>query len=182
MLWLDKKSEIRKRKWKAAKFLGGILLAAALTSCGFEPMAAASAAADKNHSLLPVALEPISGREGQLFTIAFEDSVSPTGASGNAPYRLIVTLEKTFVPIIIRPDGTTLRYNINLVAKYRLLERSSAKEITAGSLRYLNGYNVPDSDFSGFVSQEDAIKRGIGELAESLRLRLIGYFGAQPPS
>lgn len=162
--------------------LGLCLLA---TGCGFHPVYATSPATQQN--VAGVRIEEVSGerRMAQLFKARLEDRLNPDGAVPAQPlYRLSVSLSSTEAAIGVARDGTVSRYNVYLDSNYLLIRNSDGKPFAKGKLRHVSSYNNPTSVyFSTYVAQQDAITRGIAELAELYQQRLSPYLGAtgEPP-
>ena len=150
------------------------LLAAA---CGFSPMYGAKTAEPGAKQVAGVAIDSeVVGRPGQLFKADLEDKLNPGGSVPAQPeYRLKVTLTSSAGAIGVARDGTISRYNVYLDSTYKLYD-ARGKELTQGSLRHVGSYNnLANRYFSTYVSEQDAIKRGITELAELYKQRLSPY-------
>lgn len=168
----------------------GLAICAALllAGCGFQPLYAEKADDSASLALAGVKVDDVGAvagekRMGQQFKENLEDQLNPGGAvPANAPYRLTATLTSSEAPIGIARDGTVSRYNIYLDSSYKLFRTSDGKQVTGGSLRYVSSYNnVTNAYFSTYVSQEDAIKRGVVELSQLFRQRLGAYLQAGAP-
>ena len=114
---------------------------------------------------------------------ALEDRLNPEGAvPPNPAYRLSLTFTNSTVPIGVARDGTVSRYNVYLTSHYTLYRNADDKAITAGDLSYVNSYNnLTNQYFSTYVSEQDALKRNVTELAELYRQRLTAYLDAGAP-
>ena len=182
MSWLpERKTRIQKRKntgmlpscfpiflsSRLPAFLLSCLLI--LSACGFQPVYSTRNA---QTSLQHIVVETIAGREGQLLTIALEDALHPSGAPAAPHHHLHTTLKLRKQPIGIEPDRSVLRWNLYLTAEFTLNEATTGRVVLRDSARRISSYNVSESDFSSFVAEQDAIKRGIRELAHTIRLRL----------
>ena len=157
----------------------------ALAACGFEPLHGEkmTGPGDATRALLPIELAPVNAGEKRLaqrFRIAMEDLIDPAQRKAAQPYLLTTGIEYVRVPLLVRPDGAIGRYSLNLTVRYGLIRNTDQVQLTSGILRYVNGYDVLASDFSEYVSNEDALRRGVEQLAEDLRLRIAGYLARQP--
>lgn len=149
-----------------------------LTACGFEPLYGKQQGGDAADALLSgVKVDPIPDRLGQQFRINLEDQLNPKGIIPPHPrYRLQATLVHTEAGIGVARDGTVSRYNVYLDSAYTLYRTSDGKEMTSGNLRHVSSYNnIINEYFSTYISQEDALKRGIAELSQLYRQRLAAY-------
>lgn len=154
----------------------------ALAGCGFQPVYG-----KKNESsgtlLGGVRVESPSGRPGQQLRINLEDRLNPSGAiPPNPAYYLKTDLTTTSTPIGVARDGTVSRYNIYLISNYSLYSSNDNKLLTKGTIQQVSSYNnVTNAYFSTYISESDAIKRGIEELSEQYRQRLVSYFNHPEP-
>jgi len=160
-----------------------ILLTGLLTGCGFQPLYSKKAATDNSKVFAGVTVDSMPGRSGQLFQAELEDQLNPHGAIPPKPaYRLSATFKTRVVPIGVARDGTVSRYNIYLSSSYTLYRNSDGKPITDGSVSFVNSYNnLTNAYFSTYISEQDALKRGVEELAQLYRQRLTAYFDAGAP-
>lgn len=107
------------------------------------------------------------------FTNNLEDMLN---YEGTPAYKLDVVLTQSVVGIGVARDGTASRYNLVLNSTYKLIRIADGKEVDSGSLGNFTSYNNPNNQyFSTYVSEQDARKRGIKELAELYRQRLISF-------
>lgn len=150
-----------------------------LAGCGFQPVygnKSTSGAA----TLAGVQVTSIEGRMGQQFRADLEDRLNPGGILPAKPqYRLDVTLKTSLAGIGVARDGTISRYNVYLDSTYELYRSEDGQKITSGTLRHASSYNnLTNAYFSTYIAEEDALKRGITELAELYRQRLVSAVSA----
>lgn len=156
------------------RLFSSLLVLFFLAACGFQAIYAQHGLA--HGQAIPVRIDPIPERLGQVFTIRLQDLINPTAAGGSPEYALAASIDRKLTPIIVREDGIVQRYSINLTLTYHLYRIADGKEALNGSLRYINSYDVSRSDFASFVSEDDATERGAQQLAEDMRLRLASFF------
>ena len=149
-----------------------------LSACGFQPMYGAKGSAPEA-SIAGVKIEA-SGQDrrmGQQLKFDLEDKLNPAGAVPALPaYRLSVSLESSVGGIGVARDGTVSRYNVYLTSQYALYRTGESKPVTTGSLQHVSSYNnLVNQYYSTYISEQDAIRRGITELAELYRQRLSPY-------
>ncbi len=168
---------------KSFRILLAALAPLLLAGCGFQPLYAQKPAGDVSKIFAGVKIDSIPGRDGQQMKAALEDKLNPGGAIPTNPaYRLSVTLKTSVVPIGVARDGTISRYNAYLTSHYTLYRNADSKAITAGDLSYVNSYNnLTNEYYSTYVSEQDAYKRNIVEMAELYRDRLTAYLDAGAP-
>ncbi len=133
--------------------------------------------------LASVRIDTIPGRLGQEFKEDLEDQINPGNSiPAAAAYRLAVGLTSSEAAIGVSRDGTVSRYNVYLKSTYTLTRIADGKQVSAGSLNHVSSYNnLINAYFSTYVSDADATKRGVSELAELYRTRLAAYFDAGAP-
>lgn len=164
-----------------------VLLPALLTGCGFKPMYGNQTVnADRDSKIFAgVQIDPITGggRMEQQFKINLEDRLNPNGrVPPNPAYRLSASLRSQPSAIGIARDGTVSRYNVYLDSEYALYRTSDNQKITSGTIRHVSSYNnLTNVYYSTYVSEQDAIKRGVEELAEIYRARLGVYLEEGAP-
>ena len=169
--------------WSLGKQICCLMAVLCLSACGFQPLYAKKAPGDVSKVFAGVKIDSISGKDGQEMHTALEDKLNPDGSLPvNPAYRLTATLSNSTIPIGVARDGTISRYNIYLTSHYTLYRNSDGKAIAAGDISYVNSYNNQINEyFSTYVSQQDAIKRNIAELAELYRERLTAYLDQGAP-
>lgn len=179
MSWLARVWSMECRVWRRALFLTLCTLCSTLqlSACGFQPM--------YGHSELGIAgvtVETSSGdrRLNQIFSAALEDKLNPSGRIPASPqYRLAADLTSSITGLGVSRDGTASRYNVNLISTYQLYKIGEDKPVASGSLRHVSSYNnLPNQYYSTYVSEQDAMRRGVAELAELFRQRLAPYLAA----
>ncbi len=107
------------------------------------------------------------------FTQNMEDIV----ADSDAPtYKLEVVLSQSIGGLGVARDGTASRYNLTVNSSYRLVRLADNKLVDSGAISNVTSYNNPNNKyFSTYISEQDARKRGVKELAEMYRQRLIAF-------
>ena len=160
-----------------------VLLAAALAACGFQPLYKKDAAdsgvtADLAHvRVLNVHADfPENDRLGQQMHNMLLQRLNPEGAPAHPAYRLETTMSVTKERTGIQITEEATRARLTVVAGFRLVDAASNKQLYAGSERSTNSYNVADSQFATLSAENDAARRAVREISESIRLRLGLYF------
>lgn len=155
-----------------------------LAACGFEPLHAKKTTNNSISKLnAGVKIDPMPERAGQLFKADLEDRLNPPGGvPGNPAFRLHATLQSSVAAIGVARDNTVSRYNLYLTSTYTLFRTSDDKAVTSGTLTYVGSYNnLTNAYFSTYTAEQDAIRRGVTELAEQYRQRLSTYLDAGAP-
>ena len=97
-----------------------------------------------------------------------------------AEYRLEVALEAGEQSLAIEKDASASRAQWTATATYRLVHRPSGKVVLQGSSRAVPGYNVNYYQWGSFVSEQDALDRGIEYISDEIRTRVALYFARDP--
>jgi hypothetical protein len=153
-----------------------------LAACGFHSVYGShvnEVTGDTDSAMLAsIRIDSIPTRMGQEFKEDLEDQLNPNNFIAADPaYSLAVTLTSSESAIGVSRDGTVSRYNVYLNSSYKLTRISDGKQVTAGTLTHVSSYNnLINEYFSTYVSDADATKRGVYELAELYRARLAAYF------
>jgi hypothetical protein len=126
-------------------------------------------------------IEPIKGREGQIFTVALQDRLNPEGTKSiNPEYRLQATLSKTSLPTVVNSEGTIQRYDVRFTSNFTLTHIPDGKVLLKSNLVRTGSYNVTvNANFATYEAEQDIIERTLQELAEDYALRLAGYFAGK---
>jgi LPS-assembly lipoprotein len=160
---------------------GACLLLLTLPGCGFQPLYGQSGPgqASTTDDLATVRVAPLEDRIGQQFHNMLIDRLNPRGQSSRPDYTLYVDLAKTVTEVSIRKDETASRANLILRATFILRDQETTEALLRGDLRSINSYNILDSQFPTYVSEADALERGLRELSDDLRVRLAVYFSTR---
>lgn len=151
-----------------------LILAFALSACGFQPLyeAGGSSSVMQAH-LANVAVGPIPDRLGQVMRNRL---VSRLNSEGSPDFTLEVVLEQTSENFGVRPDTATTQEQITLVANIRLVSEDSGEPVFGESFRARTSFDLVLSDFATVTQREDAARRLALELAERIHRRLALHF------
>lgn len=149
----------------------------ALTACEFRPVYGKQYQAEQaasNESLAQIEVVTDNSRLSQLLKAETEDRLNPTALSVAKTYRLSIAIAQTNIPLFVAPDGTYGRGNIEFNVSYSLIRLSDNLLIDKGSIKRVSSYSAAEQAaiYATFVTEEDARKRGIVELAHDLQLRV----------
>lgn len=155
---------------KHALILAALL---ALAACGFRPVHGRDYQAQQDASLSSVQVSVDNTRLGQLLKAEIETGVNPGYEHAEKRYALNITLSENDVYLFVNPDGTAGRGDVVFTSSYQLVRNADRKTIKTGTLKRVSSYNISESaDYATYVSEEDARRRGIVELAQDYKLRL----------
>ncbi len=123
-----------------------------------------------------VEVVPIGDRVGQSVRNQLLDLLHPRGMVDRPVFRLVVTLDESREGLAIQQDDSTTRYNLRLIAKFRLTDTRNGAELLNGATRAIAAYNVVRSDYANLISERDARKRAAHSVAEGIQNRIAVYF------
>lgn len=152
-----------------------LLFAALLTlaACGFRPVHGRDYQAEQVSGMDTVQVVVNTSRLGQLLKAEIEHGVNPDYQRAEKLYTLRITLSERDIYLFINPDGTAGRGDVLFNSTYTLTRNLDQKVLKTGRLNRTSSYNISESaDYATYVSEEDARKRGIVELAQDYKLRL----------
>ncbi|MFW0777752.1 MAG: hypothetical protein ACN2B6_08555 [Rickettsiales bacterium] len=152
-----------------------LFLLLSLCACGFKPMYGKQG--NNNFSGVLVEASSETRKVARQLQFDLEDKLNPSGrVPANPTYRLVASVRSTTSSIGVARDGTVSRYNINLISDYTLYKIGQKEPVTSGQLRHVSSYNnLVNQYYSTYVSEQDAMKRGLTGLAELYRQRLSSY-------
>jgi LPS-assembly lipoprotein len=104
------------------------------------------------------------------------DRLNPGGPPAQPLYVLDVQLKESIEQLAIRKDETATRANLRLSAEYKLRQRDTNEVVTSGLSLTTTTYNILNSQFATYTSEEDARKRALRELSDDIRIQLGAYF------
>lgn len=169
--------------------LAALLLPWLLSACGFTPLYSQTDAksAASGHSALrelagiEIQVQQTNGRIGQQLRSDLEDRLNPGKIVVSDPkYRLVTYVNLGEAPIAVSRDGTISRFNLFLNSPFSLYNRKTGRVVYQSTVTRASSYNVQtNAYFSTYVARDDAIRRGITELAEQYRQRLAAYLVQQ---
>ena len=143
-----------------------------IASCGFTPVYQQQ---DANSADILASVSVVSSRDldGQSFSTKLEDLLNPNAKQIDKKYRIDTKLTKSKTPFAIQQDRTITRYKISVLVKYTIVELTTNKVVDQGTLKREGGFDVVESDYGSYISEEDTTKRIIKELAEDANIRII---------
>jgi len=170
MLWF--------KRLRRAGFAGGlVLLAVAVSGCGFQPLYGRNDAGQRTQDLLAtVRIQPLPDRVGQQLHNLLRDRLNPLGQPRKPSYTLQVQISETLEELGVRKDETATRSNLTVFADFELSDAASGKVVFEGRSRSINSYNILESQFATLFSESDARNRALREISDEISNRLAVYF------
>jgi len=176
--------------------VGAMLAAAiALAGCGWQPLYArptpdptsggvtatlATIAVDPittKASLDPLAGDPqglYDSRAAQLLQNRLRDALNPYGQPSPATYHLAIGLSESVHRTASLGNGDSTREDMVLTAKYELTDEKGAR-VLRDKAGVVTSYDVLREPFSDLQSQNDAVQRGVEQLAQAIQTRLATF-------
>ncbi|CAN1564208.1 COG5468 Predicted secreted (periplasmic) protein [Caulobacteraceae bacterium] len=148
-----------------------LMLTPVLAGCGFTPLYAAPGVSPGLSSVESVAPD---GRTGFLLRQALDDVLARNEALPPA-YRLTLDLRETRTPRGRRVDATASRYELQLVADWKLTSIATGAVALEGSSSTEVTFDRADQPYSGIVANQDAQSRAASELARKIQLQLADW-------
>lgn len=174
-MWLFDKAG---SKTVAAALLVGASLA--LAACGFRPLyGERSAASVSAPELAAVQIDTIPNREGQIVRNSLLDKMRPRGGAQKELYRLSIALSVGRESFGIRADDTATRSSMTMVASYTLSDIATGQALLSASSRAVSSYNILDSDFATYISENDAMRRTAVNLSEEIKTRIAIFLSSR---
>lgn len=155
----------------------------ALGACNFRPMLLAEAPGDDRvrEELAAIEITGMSGRLGYLVRNALLDDLNPQSLDVPARYVLDVDLTSSATALGIQLDSTITRFNLTLIARFRLLDRASQEVRYASLVRRVSSYNVSREPYADLVASETAEERAAEEVSTDIRTLLAVHFAKMAP-
>ena len=157
-----------------------ILLCILLTGCGFSPMYGSNSVLQPqgvSTQINNVFVDNIPDRTGQYLRNLLIDRFYKLGRPQNPEYKLLVTdLKEASIGLGIRKDASATRAQLKIRATMKLVRSLDNKVVYARNIHTITSYNILDSQFTTLVSEQDARKRGLIEMADMLTRHVSLYF------
>ena len=171
---------------RMARRLLPLLLAVALTGCGWHPVygpvGAAGGAAGTGLAAIDVGLIP--ERSGQLLREALKARFERQGVSVARQYDLAISYQISSDGVAIQRDNSTSRVRILARASWSLTAQDPKRtQLATGISRQVDGYNVfVNQYFAADLESEAVIRRLSDAVADDITQQLAVWFDRQKPA
>jgi LPS-assembly lipoprotein len=163
------------------RFFTAVLLAVALTGCGFSPMYGEKDVTPLNAQLTDtmaaIQITPIADYDGVQLRQNLREGMQPHGPANRYLYELDVQLRSVTQELGVRRDATSSRANRIYTARFALLQ--NGKRVFADQVQSVVSYNIADNQYATVTSVNDAGSRAIKQISEEIKTR-IGIFLQTP--
>lgn len=155
-----------------------------LAGCGFEPVympTASGKPGPAERELATIRVDLIPDRPGQELREALQERLHSDSGEGPHQYNLSASFSIAGEGIGILPDTTATRVRLIASANYVLRTADAAqKEVTQGSARAMDGFNVLDQQyFAADLSNERVDRRLAEAIADAITMQLAIFFRHQ---
>jgi hypothetical protein len=118
--------------------------------------------------------EPYDSRAAQLLQNQLRDALNPYGQPSPAAYHLNIKLTHELYRTAALGNGDSTREDLALTARYELTDEKGGR-VLRDSARIVTSYDVLKEPFSDLQSQNDAVQRGVEQLAQAIQTRLATF-------
>jgi LPS-assembly lipoprotein len=151
-----------------------LLAALTLSACGLHPLYGGGASSPISATMRSVQVAPIAGQSGWFMRNKLVDRLGESG-SGDAQYRLEVTLDDNITSFGIRGDRAATRERRTLRARYQLVSTATGAVVldeTAGSD---SGIDIVSSEYATIAAEQTALEQLSDIVADQIVARLSLY-------
>lgn len=153
-----------------------VCLVVILAGCGFKPIYGGKSGGALTSDLNTINITPIKDRVGQILRNDLEGKLDPRGSGRKKFFDLRIDLTESKQELAVKKSEIATRANLQLVAKYILVNNKSGKSVTSGSSRSTVGYNILTQNYATLIAEKDARQRAAKELSTDITNRLAAYF------
>ena len=154
-----------------------------LTACGFSPIYGNYNRSDSvavERSIASVEISIIPNKEGQYLRNELIDRFYQNGYPSNPKYILTVQrVEEYKSNLDITKSSDATRAQLKLTTAMTLTNPETGEILIKRPMRAITSYNILSSQFTTRVSEEDARKAALNELANQIETHIALYFNKQ---
>jgi LPS-assembly lipoprotein len=161
------------------RFLPLLLLAAALSACGLQPLYSGGSQGQVASTLGAVTVDPIEGKNGWLMRNALNDRLA-AGSNGSARYRLTVKLDDQIEGFGVRTDDTVTRERRTIRARYQLIDLATGKAVLDATAGSDAGIDVVNSEYATIAGENTALENLTQRIAEQIVTRISIFAQSNP--
>jgi len=149
--------------------------ALALSACGFTPLYGPQSVTKGLSTIEVVAAD---GRAGYLLREKLDDAFA-RNVNLLPSHRLVYTIEERRYARGVRVDNVANRYELNLTAKWRLLDAKTGQQVRAGTTSAAVTYASADQPYASIAAQQDSQERAATELARRIQMDLATWLAGK---
>jgi len=145
-----------------------------LAGCGLHPLYGGGSGSAVAMTLGSVTVAPIQGKAGWLMHNKLEERLGE-GATGNALYRLDVTLDDNITAFGLRSDQVATRERRTLRARYQLVDVRTGQVVLDATSGSDAGIDIVSSEYATVAAEETALENLSDIVADQIVARLGLY-------
>jgi len=158
-----------------------LLVAPALTACGFHPVYGPAASGKDSPAALALAqisVALIPERNGQLLRLALQERFERAGIAAAHQYVLNVSFGVSSEAIGIQQDSSSTWIRMVGFANYSLVSEDPTRTtLTSGLARSVDGFNQFDQQYFAYDQEADQVQRRIAQaVADQIAVQLASFF------
>ena len=159
-----------------------VLLGASATlgACTFRPLMHVKSDDGVRSELEAISITGLDGRLGQLVRNALLGDLNPTGVEVPSRYILDVDLQRSAESLGIQLDNVITRFNLELTARFQLLDAASGEVLYRSRVQRIASYNVSAAPYATLAAEVDAERRLAREVGDNIGTQLAVHFARQP--
>ena len=147
-------------------------------ACGFRPVYGVNrdTPTGVEETLARVEIANIPDREGQYLRNALIDRFYRAGRPADPDYILTVSkVSETITDLDITKTSDTTRTQLRLAINYSLADKATGQPLFSRQGTSVNSYNVLGSEFATRVTEDNARKNALDDLARQVELQINLY-------
>ena len=158
-----------------------LALCFALWGCGLHPLYGGGESSPIAATLRSVQVAPIAGQSGWFMRNKLVDRLGETG-SGQAMYRLDVTLDDNITSFGIRGDRAATRERRTLRARYQLVSLATGTVVLDATSGSDAGIDIVSSEYATIAAEQTALEQLSDIVADQIVARLSLYAARTQPT
>lgn len=154
-----------------------LLLPLLLSACGFHPLYGEQSASSA--ALASVEITRIEDRAGQQLNWLLQDRFYGGHGQSAPAWKLAVTLHTEKQELGTRQDDVSTRARLTLIANFTLTPLTADGTAFTGHERSFVSYNIFTNPYATRTAEDNAMERGMEELADLMTNRIALYLAGQ---
>jgi len=152
-----------------------IALTLVVFSCGFKPLYAKK---DKSHGYKPCTnftVEKVESHSisGQRLQYRLQDALNQACINTDTQYRIVLeNISRVREGVGIRKDREVTRYNLNINARFAVIDITQDKTIYRGSSIMVGGFDAQVSDYGTYALEDDTERKLFEDMANDIALKI----------
>jgi LPS-assembly lipoprotein len=160
---------------------GLVLGLLALPACGLHPLYGGGTSSPVAATLRSVEVAAIAGQTGWFMRNKLVDRLGESG-SGQAQYRLDVTLDDNITSFGIRRDRAATRERRTLRARYQLVSLATGTVVLDATAGSDSGIDIVSSEYATVAAEQTALEQLSDTVADQIVARLSLYASRSQPA